>query len=171
MVELARDVTATTIPHGRPVTLPKGSRVEATPAPGGSFTVLTDLGLARVEGRDADALGLPAPAAPSRDAGAAAEAVWEQLRTCYDPEIPVNIVELGLIYGNRVEPHPEGGYRVFLKMTLTAPSCPMAPAMQAEARRKILSIPGVRECEIETVWDPPWTPERMSEAARLQLGF
>lgn len=178
MIELSRDVAATAVPEGARATLPRGSRVEVTQQLGGSFTVMTDLGLMRVEGRDADALGLPLPpeasgkpAEPPADANAAAALVWEKLRTCYDPEIPVDIVELGLIYENRVEPHPQGGFTVSIKMTLTSPGCPLAPMMQTEARGKILSIPGVRECAIEVVWDPPWEPSRMSEAAKLKLGF
>jgi len=175
MIELARDVAAVTLSEGRRVVLPRGSLVEVTAQEGGGFTVLSDAGPARVEGRDADALGLPsppaAPAAPAGPPADAAAAVWERLGTCYDPEIPVSVVDLGLVYENRVEPHPEGGFRVFIKMTLTAPGCPLASTIEAEARGKILSIPGVRECSIEIVWDPPWTPDRMSEAAKLKLGF
>ncbi len=178
MVELTRDVAATAIPDGRKVPLPKGSAVEVAERLGDAFAVLTDLGLVRVEGRDADALGfLPPPEAPADrveppgDAESAAAAVWEKLKTCYDPEIPADIVELGLIYGNRVEPHPEGGFKASIRMTLTAPGCPLAGTIEAEIRSKVLSIPGVRECGIEIVWDPPWTPDRMSEAARLNLGF
>ena len=105
------------------------------------------------------------------DAKAVATAVWDQLKTCYDPEIPVNIVELGLVYENKVEPLPEGGFRVLVRFTLTAPGCGMGGILQAEAREKILSIPGVREAVIEVVFDPPWTQSMMSEAAKLQLGM
>lgn len=97
--------------------------------------------------------------------------VREQLKTCYDPEIPVDIVDLGLVYETRADPHPDGGTRVSIRMTLTAPGCPLAPVLEAEIRRKILAIPGVRECSLEFVWDPPWNPSRMSEAARLRLGL
>jgi probable FeS assembly SUF system protein SufT len=179
MVELARDVTGTTIPLGHPATLPKGSRVEVTRQDGGTFTIQTAIGLVRVEGRDADALGLPPPPAappanvvePPRDANAAAAAVWERLKSCYDPEIPVDIVEMGLIYENLVEPHPEGGFKVLIRMTLTSPGCPVAGILPEQARAGILSIPGVRECWVEIVWDPPWEPSMMSEAAKLKLGF
>ncbi len=108
---------------------------------------------------------------PTQDAGAVEKAVRERLMTCYDPEIPVNIVDLGLVYENKAEPLPDGGFKVRIKMTLTAPGCPMAPAIEAEARDKILSVPGVRECAIEIAWDPPWTPDRMSEEAKLKLGW
>ncbi len=178
MIELSREVIATTIPYGQKTRLPQGSRVEITQELGGSFTVLCDLGMVRIEGKDADALGRGAPAgtpelpkdAPT-DAKAVATAVWDQLKTCYDPEIPVNIVELGLVYENKVEPLPEGGFRVLVRFTLTAPGCGMGGILQAEAREKILSIPGVREAAIEVVFDPPWTQSMMSDAAKLQLGM
>jgi len=178
VIELARDVQATTIPYGQKMSLPKGSKVEITQELGGSFTVLTDYGLMRIEGRDADALGrekpagLPeVPADAPRDPKEIAGLVWDQLKTCYDPEIPVNIVELGLVYENLIEPHPEGGWKVRVKMTLTAPGCGMGGVLQSEAREKIAALPGVRETDVELVWDPPWTTSMMSEAAKLQLGF
>jgi probable FeS assembly SUF system protein SufT len=178
MPELSRDVTGTTIPNGFKATLPKGSRVEVAGQDGGAFTVQTGIGLVRVEGRDADALGLPPPAPaaaatpePPRDAAACAALVWDRLKECYDPEIPVNIVEMGLIYENLVEPHPEGGFKVLIRMTLTSPGCPVAGTLPEEARARILSVPGVRECAVEIVWEPPWMPAMMSEAAKLKLGF
>ncbi len=135
--------------------------------------------LARIEGKDADALGLPAPAEPapapgadSKPAGAADEAlIWKQLRTCYDPEIPVNIVELGLIYDLRLRPHPEGGSTVEIKMTLTAPGCGMGAMIVEDVQRKIMEVPGVTEANVELAWDPPWNQGMMSEAARLELGL
>ncbi len=177
MIELAREITATTIPYGQKTKLPKGSPVEITQELGGSFTVLTDLGLMRIEGKDADALGresarpLQEPVAAPTDAKAVGTEIWNQLKTCYDPEIPVNIVELGLVYENKVEPHPEGGFKVDIKFTLTAPGCGMGPILQAEVREKVAAIPGVRESAIEVVFDPPWTQSMMSEAAKLQLGM
>jgi probable FeS assembly SUF system protein SufT len=178
MIDLSRDVVATTIPYGQKMTLPKGSKVEITQELGGSYTVLTDFGLARIEGKDHDALGVAPPGdlpeVPKEalsDVKAVAQATWDQLKTCYDPEIPVNIVELGLIYENKIEPLPAGGWKVDVKMSLTAPGCGMGSILQAEARDKILQIPGVKACEVEVVWDPPWNPSMMSEAARLQLGM
>ena len=177
MIELARDITATTIPYGQKTALPKGSNVEITQELGGSFTVLTDLGLMRIEGKDADALGRESarPIAESAvapgDAKTIATEVWNQLKTCYDPEIPVNIVELGLVYENKVEPRADGGYKVDIKFTLTAPGCGMGPILQAEVRDKILGVPGVKESSIEVVFDPPWTQSMMSDAAKLQLGM
>jgi len=178
MIELARDLVATTIPYGQKTKLPKGSSVEITQELGGSFTVLTDLGLMRIEGKDADALGResarplqePVAEAPT-DAKAVATEIWNQLKTCYDPEIPVNIVELGLVYENKVEPLPAGGFKVEVKFTLTAPGCGMGPILQAEVREKLAAIPGVRESAIEVVFDPPWTQSMMSDAAKLQLGM
>lgn len=177
MIELTKDVVATTIPYGQKIPLPKGSRVEITQELGGSFTVLTDFGLLRIEGKDAGALGrekppeAEMPVEEPKDAKTVAEAVWTQLKTCYDPEIPVNMVELGLVYENKVEPLPAGGFKVEVKFTLTAPGCGMGGILASEAREKILSIPGVREANIDVVFDPPWNPSMMSEAARLQLGF
>jgi probable FeS assembly SUF system protein SufT len=178
MIELSRDVIATTIPYGQKTKLPKGSHVEITQELGGSFTVLCDFGMVRIEGKDSDALGRSEPSGTPElpkdaltDAKAVATAVWDQLKTCYDPEIPVNIVELGLVYENKVEPLPEGGFRVLVRFTLTAPGCGMGGILQAEAREKILTIPGVREAVIEVVFDPPWTQSMMSDAAKLQLGM
>jgi probable FeS assembly SUF system protein SufT len=178
VIELSREVIATTIPYGQKTRLPKDSKVEITQELGGSFTVLCDLGLVRIEGKDADALGRGAPAGTPElpkgaltDAKAVATAVWDQLKTCYDPEIPVNIVELGLVYENKVEPLPDGGFRVGVNFTLTAPGCGMGGILQAEAREKILGIPGVREAVVEVVFDPPWTQSMMSDAAKLQLGM
>ena len=177
MIELKREVVATTIPYGQKTTLPKGSQVEITQELGGSFTVLTDLGLLRIEGKDADALGresaapLADAAAPLADAKSVATEIWNQLKTCYDPEIPVNIVELGLVYENKVEPNPEGGWKVDVKFTLTAPGCGMGPILQSEVRDKVLGISGVKFANIEVVFEPAWTQSMMSDAAKLQLGM
>jgi probable FeS assembly SUF system protein SufT len=177
MIDLAREVTATTIPYGQKTKLPKGSKVEITQELGGSFTVLTDLGLLRIEGKDADALGrasaapLADAAVPLADAKSVATEIWNQLKTCYDPEIPVNIVELGLVYENKVEPDPQGGWKVDVKFTLTAPGCGMGPILQSEVRDKVLGVPGVKTADIEVVFDPPWTQAMMSDAAKLQLGM
>jgi probable FeS assembly SUF system protein SufT len=176
VIELKREIVATTIPYGQKTTLPKGSQVEITQELGGSFTVLTDFGLLRIEGKDSDALGRES-AAPvvsavdvPTDAKAVATQVWDAMKTCYDPEIPVNIVELGLVYENKVEP-VDGGYKVDVKFTLTAPGCGMGPILQSEVRDKVAAIPGVKSANIEVVFEPPWTQAMMSEAARLQLGM
>ena len=177
MIELKREIVATTIPYGQKTTLPKGSQVEITQELGGSFTVLTDFGLLRVEGKDSDTLGresaapLATTAEMPTDAKQVATAVWDQMKTCFDPEIPVNIVELGLVYENKVEPIPEGGFKVDVKFTLTAPGCGMGPILQTEVQGKVLGIPGVKTANIEVVFDPPWTQAMMSEAAKLQLGM
>ena len=179
MAELSREVVATTIPNGQKTKLPKGSRVQITQDLGGSFTVLADIGMLRIEGADADALGMEsragqkpgAPAEPPGDLKTTVTRVWDELKTCYDPEIPVNIVELGLIYENQVETLPDGGYKVAVKMTLTAPGCGMGGVLQSEAQQKITAIPGIRECNVELVWEPPWDMSKMSDAAKLQLGM
>ncbi len=176
MIELKKEVIATTIPYGQKTTLPKGAQVEITQELGGSFTVLTDFGLLRIEGKDSDALGRES-AAPvvsaadiPTDAKAVATLVWDAMKTCYDPEIPVNIVELGLVYENKVEP-VDGGYKVDIKFTLTAPGCGMGPILQTEVNGKVLAIPGVKTANVEVVFEPQWTQSMMSEAAKLQLGM
>jgi probable FeS assembly SUF system protein SufT len=176
MIDLSRDVTATTIPYGQKTTLPKGSKVEITQELGGSYTILSDYGLLRIEGKDADALGKEAAKGPDpneapQDQKAVATAVWNQLKTCYDPEIPVNIVELGLVYENRIEPAGDGGWEVQVRFTLTAPGCGMGPVIANEIRDKCLGVAGVRRANVEVVFDPPWSQAMMSEAAKLQLGM
>ncbi len=177
MIELKRDVVATTIPYGQKTTLTKGSQVEITQELGGSFTVLTDYGLLRVEGKDSDALGRESAAKQTSaaempgDAKTVATEVWNQLKTRYDPEIPGNLGELGLVHRNKVEPIPEGGFRVDVKFTLTAPGCGMGPILQSEVRDKVLNLPGVKFANIEVVFEPPWTQSMMSDAAKLQLGM
>src|SRR5580658_8497502 len=168
---LLRDCPATRIPSGEAITLPKDSQVYITQALGGSYTVATDQGLARIADQDADALGLE-PAAKAADAPAVSEAsgpvdekaVWDQLRTCYDPEIPVNIVDLGLVYDCVITPRNDDGARVDIKMTLTAPGCGMGPVIASEAKSKVLGVPGVGDAEVELVWDPPWNQAMISEA-------
>ena len=138
--------------------------------------MLTDYGLLRIEGKDSDALGRESAAplqdaAPLKDAKEVATAVWDQMKTCFDPEIPVNIVELGLVYENKVEPIPEGGFRVDVKFTLTAPGCGMGGAIASDARQKLLSLPGVTDAEVEVVWDPPWSPQMISPEGKERLGM
>jgi len=147
--------------------------VEIAQSLGGQFTVTTDDGgLFRIAGKDADALGQqPAAAAAATAEGPFDEQrVWEQLKTVFDPEIPVNLVDLGLIYRCEAVPLPEG-HRVEVDMSMTAPGCGMGDVLREDVRRKIQGLPGVREVRVEVVWDPPWGPSRMSDAARLQLGW
>jgi probable FeS assembly SUF system protein SufT len=178
-IPLKRSVQATLIPYGGAISLPEGATVTVTQALGGSYTVLTELGqMARIEGRDADAIGLEPPAAAGDGAPAVPldkagveKAVWDQLRTCYDPEIPVNIVDLGLVFANEVSELPDGGYRTAIKFTLTAPGCGMGPVLQKEIETKVASVPGVKELKAELVFEPAWDKNMMSEAAKLKLGI
>jgi len=173
-IVLARACPATQIPSGSKVTLPAGTRVTITQSLGGQFTVTTDEGgLYRIAGEDADALGESTAqvAAPMIEGPFEEERVWEQLKTVFDPEIPVNLVDLGLIYRCEAVPLPEGGHRVEIAMSMTAPGCGMGDVLKEDVRRKVQSVPGVREVQVEVVWDPPWDASRMSDAARLQLGW
>jgi probable FeS assembly SUF system protein SufT len=178
-ITLARDCEAVQIPFGAKVMLPAGSQVTIQQSLGGTWTVFTDEGqMVRIAGKDADALGLEAQAAaPVLPAGAQAgppdveRMVWSQLRTVYDPEIPVNVVDLGLIYAMAVKPLADGLHRVEVTMTLTAPGCGMGDVLRSDAEQKIQGIPGVEEVDVKLVVDPPWDRSRMSEAAKLQLGF
>ena len=174
---LTRDCEAIVIPQGHTTTLQKGTRVVITQSLGGSYTVATEGYLARITGQNADALGFEVsePAAPSAPEGAAVEvddkAVWDQLRNCYDPEIPVNIVDLGLVYDCAIDrSEGAGAAKVHVKMTLTAPGCGMGPSIAAEARSRILSVPGVAEAEVELVWEPVWNQAMISEAGKMKLG-
>ncbi len=172
---LTRDCEAIRIPSGETFTIAKDTMVTVTQALGGSFTIATDQGLARITDANADALGITV-AAKAAEAAATTEkvdeqSVWQQLRTCYDPEIPVNIVDLGLVYDCTVE-QPEGTpAKVNVKMTLTAPGCGMGPTIAAEARAKIESVPGVGEAAVELVWEPAWNQAMISEAGKMKLGL
>jgi probable FeS assembly SUF system protein SufT len=178
---LKRDCEGVLIPAGTKITLQAGEPVTITQALGGSFTVLIHGNMARIDARDADALGQDhvsgqAPAAPPTEPSPAAgevseDKVMEQLRTCYDPEIPVNIVDLGLIYDMQIQPLPAGGSRVEIKMTLTAPGCGMGPVLQQDVESRVSSIPGVKEAAVFLVWDPPWSRDMLTDAARLELGL
>ena len=169
---LSRDVQAVQIPIGTRVQVAAGTEVFITQALGDSFTVHVPQlgGLYRIEGADADALGREVSAAAVSDGPFAEEQVWAQLRCCYDPEIPVNIVDLGLIYSLEVSDE-EKGKRVSVKMTLTAPGCGMGPSLAADAEQRMLTVPGVAVAAVELVWDPPWSPERISPAGRERLGM
>jgi len=174
-VALTRDVIGTLIPAGTKVELPSGTIATITQALGGSYTVQVEGHLFRIEGKDADALGKePARGiqVPENATDADLEkAVWDQLRTCYDPEIPINIVELGLIYECRLDPVAGAGRKAMIRMTLTAPGCGMGDILVADAKAKVLEIPGIVEADVQLVFDPPWTQDKMSEAARLQAGL
>lgn len=176
-VELERDCEAVQIPAGNKVTLPAGTAVYITQSLGGSLTVRALDGLFQIDRQDADALGMAAPAPPARASGGASagsveeKAVWDALRECYDPEIPVNIVDLGLVYDLGVEPLPAGGSKVFVKMTLTAPGCGMGPVIARNAQERLLGLPGVTEASVDVVWDPPWHQSMITPAGRLVLGL
>ena len=174
-VIVTRDVRVTCVPDGRPAELPPGTLVQITQALGSSFTILVEGQLMRLAGVDADAIGKPVPAAPVLSEDVTPEnlrgMVWEALKTCYDPEIPVNIVELGLIYVCDVLPMGDGDYRVSIKMTLTAPGCGMGEMIAEEVNDKVLALPHVGEASVEMVFDPAWDRSMMSEAALLTLGI
>jgi probable FeS assembly SUF system protein SufT len=174
-IELERDCEATLIPGGEKVTLSRGDHVVVTQALGGGLTVTTGLGyLARISAEDADALGLQPTQANEEPANSGpfdVQQVIEKLKTVYDPEIPVNVVDLGLIYRCETQPLPDGSHRVEIDMSMTAPGCGMGDVLKEDARNKVQTIARVSDTHIELVWDPPWDPSRMSEAARLQLGM
>lgn len=171
-INLKRDVEAVRIPSGDRILLPANTSVIITQALGGSYTVVVahQAGLYRISGNDADALGEEAAVENGGDGPFNEERVWEQLRNCYDPEIPVNIVDLGLIYSLDVT-DADGGKNVVVKMTLTAPGCGMGPSLAADAQQRILTVSGVTSAAVELVWDPPWSPDRISPAGREKLGM
>jgi probable FeS assembly SUF system protein SufT len=174
-IALRRDCLATTVPAGQPVLLSEGGEVEIVQQLGSGITVRTELGaLLRLDVADADALGLEP--APTDDTGEpsgpfAMSHVFDALGQVYDPEIPVSIVELGLVYRCEELPGPLGTRRIEIDMSMTAPGCGMADILRGDAARAVLAVPGVDDVDVNLVWDPPWTMDRMSEAARLQLGL
>ena len=177
-VTLTRDVEASVVPVGTKVTLQKGEQAYITQSLGGTYTVVVNGNMFRIDGKDADALGVQAAANPARATGqprAREELeteVWSQLKTCYDPEIPVNIVDLGLIYDCQLAPIGEGkSFKADVKMTLTAPGCGMGPVLAQDVQNKLLSVEEIEEANVELVWDPPWNQGMMTDAARLQLGL
>ncbi len=171
-VELSRDCDAVQVPAGDIVHLKKGTEVTISQSLGGSFTVQLPAGLFRIAGKDADALGKEpeSSAVPAGD-GDLEAMVWEQLKTCFDPEIPVNIVDLGLVYGMTVTPNPAGGSVVEVKMTLTAQGCGMGASIAFDAKQKIAGLPGVAEANVDLVWEPPWNPQMISPEGRERLGI
>jgi probable FeS assembly SUF system protein SufT len=177
---LSRDVEAAEIPYGGKVTLSSGTVLTIAQALGGTFTVLTPQGyMVRIAGKDADALGEEFAAEAAKHAAqfsgdkSLQEMAWDQLRTCYDPEIPVNIVDLGLVYTCDVSPveNEADANKVAVRFTLTAPGCGMGDYLREDIRGKLLTIPGVKEADVQVVLEPVWNQSMMSDAARLQLGL
>lgn len=173
IILLRRDCDAYLIPSGARTQLPKGTEVMITQALGGTFTVSVYGNLMRIDGKDADALGKTSisPLAELGSDATVLDKVWALLKTCYDPEIPVNIVDLGLIYGCQLEAITDEQQRVLIKMTLTAPGCGMGPVLAGDVKQKMLTIPEIATAEVEITFDPPWNQSRMSDAAKLQLGL
>ncbi len=167
-IELSRDVEATAIPSGRRETLGKGVTAYISQELGGAFTVHAQGALYRIEGRDADALGREALVEEPVDEEVD---VWGALRNCYDPEIPVNIVDLGLVYDMEKRALPNGRYRVLVRMTLTAPGCGMGEVIAGDAREKLVALPAVEDATVELVWDPPWHQSMISAEGRKKLGL
>jgi len=172
-ISLQREIKVIRIPSGDSVSIPAGTEVIVTQALGDSFTVVipTHPGLYRIAGEDADALGRAPVKQEAQAAGASLEeTIWAALKNCYDPEIPVNIVDLGLIYSLDVQDSPAGA-AVEVKMTLTAPGCGMGPAIAEDAKRNILTVPGVASADVALTWDPPWSPDRISGDGKAKLGM
>lgn len=173
MVEVLKEVEATLIPSGVKVKLSPGTQVMVTQALGNSYTVYANGNLVRIAGKDGDALGLVILEQLDINVmeGSLEDKVWAQLRTCFDPEIPVNIVDLGLVYSCQVLPLGMNDYAVEVVMTLTAPGCGMGPVLVGEIEEKIRQIQGVKEVKVSLVFDPPWNRDMMSDEAKLQLGL
>lgn len=174
-IELKRDCEAIEIPSGIPILLTKGSKVRITQSLGTGYTIMTEFhAMYRIEAKDADALGveMPTRTETQKPEGVLQEQmVWDVLKTIYDPEIPVNVVDLGLIYSCEIAPHERGGKQIAVKMSMTAPGCGMGNILKADIESRLSQLPEVKETHVEIVLDPPWNPGRMSEAAKLQLGF
>jgi probable FeS assembly SUF system protein SufT len=182
-IRLTRDCEAVKIPDGYVVAVPKGTEVIVTQSLGGTYTLLVPSlgGLFRLSSKDADAIGQEVEATPESTNRVENEGfvspdtlekeVWTQLKTCFDPEIPVNIVDLGLVYNMKVSPLPNGGNRVDVSMTLTAQGCGMGSSIGRDAESKLLTLPGVKEANVQIVWDPPWSPERISTEGRSLMGI
>ena len=174
-ITVIRDTTAIQIPDGNRVPLPAGTDVVITQALGGSYTVMTQFGqMLRVDPKDSDALGKDVPdevATETPEGETLDEKIWSRMKQCYDPEIPVNIVDLGLVYDCQIAEQEHGGHRVQVKMTLTAPGCGMGDVLAQDVKTRIEDLPEIEEADIELVFDPAWNMEMMTEAARLQLGL
>jgi probable FeS assembly SUF system protein SufT len=173
----SREIDAVVIPHGSPTRIPAGTKVQVMQKLGGTVTVTTEYGgLYRIDPENLDAIGLEAPVAEPAAAGEESRSlddrVWDVLRTCYDPEIPVNIVELGLVYSCELAPPgPDGRRGAAIQMTLTAPGCGMGEILAQDIQKRLEKLPEISGAKVEVVFDPPWNQSMMSEAARLQLGF
>ncbi|MFC1550311.1 putative Fe-S cluster assembly protein SufT [Candidatus Neomarinimicrobiota bacterium] len=176
-IKLKRDAKAFLIPSGEKITLLKGETALITQDLGGSYTLIINGNMVKLDGKDADALGfepekvIASESSKNLNAPVNEKQVWDQMKSCYDPEIPVNIVDLGLIYDCSIEPLDSGGTLVEVQMTLTAPGCGMGGVIAAEVERKIEALPGVAEVRVNLVWEPQWNRDMMSEAALLQLGI
>ncbi len=177
-VTLVRDVEAALVPVGQKVTLKKGQTVTIVQAHAGTCTVAVDGNLFWIDCKDADALGLSPAENPCAQIHhkltqeEVEQLVWKQLKNCYDPEIPINIVDLGLVYECKLTPGEcPDTYNVHIKMTLTAPGCGMGPWIANDVREKVLQVPQVHDVTVDLVWDPPWSQDRLSDAAKLQLGL
>jgi probable FeS assembly SUF system protein SufT len=177
-VVVSRNCEAVMIPSGEKVLVPEGAHATITQSLGGTYTLITDRGLmVRISGREVEAIGKMPQDAPQVEEGQQLtpdkleELVWEQLKTCYDPEIPVNIVDLGLVYLCELQDTGDGRNDVKVKMTLTAPGCGMGPVLASDVKQKIEALAGVRNAEVEVVFDPVWDRSMMSDAAKLQLGM
>ena len=174
---LTRDVEAAVVPVGTKVTLQKGGQAYIMQSLGGSYTVVVNGNMFRIDGKDADALGLEVHAKPAAAAGGPVtregleKEVWDTLKTCFDPEIPVNIVDLGLIYDCHLTPAGENTFKADVKMTLTAMGCGMGPAIAAQVRDRLLEVPGVEEADVQIVWDPPWNQSMISDDGKKRLGL
>jgi probable FeS assembly SUF system protein SufT len=174
-VTTTRSVRVERVPDGTPIELAAGTKAQIAQDRGSAFTLLVEGQMVRLNGADADAIGLPVPERIAIPADAGPQdvpaLVWQVLRTCYDPEIPVDIVELGLVYGVDVDPSDDGKLRVRVRMTLTAPGCGMGEVIANEVCDKVLALPHVGEATVDLVFDPPWDRSRISEAAQLTLGL
>jgi probable FeS assembly SUF system protein SufT len=176
-VEFSRSTEAIMIPSGERVLVPKGAQGTITQSLGGTYTLITDRGLmVRISGREVEAIGKTPQDVPDVEPSELSpekleELIWDALKTCYDPEIPVNIVDLGLVYLCELQDAEEGGKNVHIKMTLTAPGCGMGPVLAGDVKSKVEALPGIRTAEVEVVFDPVWDRSMMSDAAKLQLGM
>lgn len=174
MVAVVRDCPARAVPSGQPIVLPKNAFVTITQARGGNYTVRYQGNLARVDGTDADALGLQREEihyTPSDSDEPQEEHIWDTLRTIYDPEIPVNIVELGLVYGVEITETAPKHYAVTVTMTLTSPTCGMGTVLANDVRYRLSKVPHVHEVNVNIVFDPPWSRDKISDEAKLELGI
>ena len=175
-IKILRDCDSTIIPSGDKITLIKGTLVRITQALGGDYTLYVNGNLVKLSGQDADAIGKEVEIdidKPNKinNGEYSEELVWEQLQTCFDPEIPVNIVDLGLIYDLSKKGNKKDGYSLKIKMTLTAPGCGMGPSIAQDVENKVMELPGIKDIFVELVWDPVWDRSMMSEDAKLKLGM